>query len=199
MRQVHSWKALRCALTAAVALVGLTVIQVTTVRSSTAESAPPCQARSIELARGQENGAGGTETIPFTIRYSREGTCVLNGYATLQFFDATGKPIQLSVYTKNLAIYKFRHPKAVTLSRSRPTTFGIELTQNLNQRDHSATCISPYATIKLPTKTRGEEPVFLLKWPTGKILWNYAVDWCFAGWKYGQTPIEAGASPSIAL
>jgi hypothetical protein len=187
----------RSALVAVAAVLGLSTVLVFAV-SSCAADASRCQVSDIHLSRGGENGAGGTEGVPFVLRYSGSGSCSLAGYASLKFFDRARAPIMLRVYVSNLSYYAKIRPSKLSLSRSHPVSFGIEFTQNLNQADHAASCIAPRAHVTLPLAARGQKRVFSMSWPTGMVAWNYAIDWCFADWTYGETSVEGRSSPTMA-
>jgi Protein of unknown function (DUF4232) len=186
----------RIGLTAALLLLPMAAIQALVAGSSGA--ATHCQPSRIRIARAAENGAGGTEGVPFVLSYNGSGTCTLQGFPTIKFYDAKGDSIKLRTSTTKLNYFAAQNPKKVTLSHSQRATFGIEFTQNLNQKDQSTNCTTPTATVSAPISSSKRNVALRVTWPTGKHLWNYAIDWCFAGWRYRVTAIEPGTSPSLA-
>jgi len=176
--------------------LGLATVPRTVAGPRAAASTPGCQLSDLRLNRGPENGAGGTETVPFIIRYVGLGGCDLKGYAGLHFYSESGLAINLRRGKVGASVYKYLRPAAVTVSLHHDATFGIEFTQNLNQADNAGSCIAPIARVTLPLTPRGPQDELMLKWPTGKLRWNYAINWCFAGWRYGETVIEAGSLPA---
>ena len=92
-------------LIAACAIVALAGVQISHFAASGATASENCRPGDVHLQRGGEGGAGGTEGVPFLIQYSGSGSCTLDGYATMQFLNSTGKPITLRVYKENLTYY----------------------------------------------------------------------------------------------
>lgn len=195
MIRIRTRLIVRIGLSAAVLVLPMTAIQGLVAGSSGA--ATHCQLSSIRIARSAENGAGGTEGVPFVLSYDGSGTCTLQGFPTIRFYDAKGHVIKLRTSTMKLDYFTFHRPEPVTLSRSHRATFGIEFTQNLNQKDESLNCTTPTATVSAPLSSSKRNVALRVTWPTGKKLWNYAIDWCFAGWRYRVTAIEPGSSPSL--
>jgi hypothetical protein len=115
----------------------------------------------------------------------------------LTFLDSADTTITVHAYTSDLTYFATRHTKTVTLSAERPASFGIEFTQNLNQENHHADCVAPRARAVVPESTGIGRLSFRLSWPAGKKSWNYAINWCFAGWRYGETPLESGSTPAV--
>ncbi len=189
--RVHLVEYVKACSVAAIAMLSVTIIQFSQTMPSTA-AAVPCQLNQIHLSRGFETGAGGTDGVPFVISYSGKGTCTLNGYAYLKFYDSSMNEIHLSVYRSDLTYYASRPPSLVKLSQSKSVSFGIEFTQNLNQTDRSVNCNGSNALVTISVNSNGWKKTLVTSWPTGKIEWNYAIDWCYAGWRYGETAIEAG-------
>jgi hypothetical protein len=159
-------------------------------------AAPRCEFHDIQISRSPENGAGGTEGVPFVLRYTGAGGCTLDGFAAIRFIGVNGEAFRLRTSRTKLSYFSYRRPTPVTLTRTRSASFGIEFTQNLNQREHGVNCIAPTALVMAPLRDSNVSVPLKVTWPTGKIIWNYAIDWCFAGWSYRETAIEPGSSPS---
>ena len=160
-----------------------------------AATLPVCSASQLSISVGLGGGAAGNLGFPVIITNHGANSCSLDGFAIVTAHTDAMSPRPVTfVHTSRSQIYATAKAKRVVIAPGATASFGVSYVDALDQQyGEAARCVMDSITVRLP----GVAPLTdaTITFATHKRTYEGHINSCWAGFKFGLTPIVKGVRP----
>ncbi len=156
---------------------------------------PVCSASALTIGVGKGGAAAGNLGFPVLITNHGSTACSLEGFPTITAHTKAASPHPVTfVHTSRSQIYATAKAKLVVVAPKGTASFGISYVDALDQQyGEGPRCLMNSITVRLP----GVAPLAkaTISFAANRAGYGGPINACFAGFKFGLTPIVKGSVP----
>ena len=154
-----------------------------------------CSSRVLSLSLGFSQAAAGNEGTPIVITNNGSVVCSIDGYAVVVAHTEAASPhAVIFVYKSRSQIFTTSPVRTVVVAPKGTASFGISYVDGLDQQyGQGRDCLMSSITVQIPHVA----PARKITVPFTKRSDGFGgpINACFAGFKFGLTPIVKGSAP----
>jgi len=163
--------------------------------SAGATTVPICPASALTIGVGVGGAAAGNLGFPVIITNHGSKACSLDGFAMVTAHTEAVSPHPVTfVHTSRSQIYTTAKAKPVIVGRNETASFGVSYVDALDQQYGEAPrCLMTSIAVRLPGVAPLSKPT--ISFTAHGATYQGTINVCFAGFKFGLTPIVKGSAP----